>query len=181
MTASLYSRVMGHDDFARLDAPVRRFHSLAGKHQLQGEVEIEAPQGRLARLLARLTGTPLDTTRGPIRLHLDADSDSETWTRHFPGRTMASRLAYGGAHVEEHLGPARLVFDLAQEQGRLSMKLVRMRFFGVPCPSWMAPRIVAEESGEAGRMNFHIRADVPMLGRVVAYRGWLELPQEAAD
>ncbi len=82
--------------------------------------------------------------------------------------------------VEEHLGAARLTFNLLASEDELSMRLEKMRFFGVPCPTWLMPRIVAEESGEGGRIHFLVTAEVPFVGSVVSYRGYLELSMREA-
>jgi hypothetical protein len=83
------------------------------------------------------------------------------------------RLVAG--HVEESLGSARLTFSMVPTEGRLSMQLAKMRFFGVPCPTWMLPRIVAEERGIDDQLHFHITAELPFVGRVASYRGHLEV------
>ena len=174
---SLYLQVMG-SQFHQLAAPVRRFHSLSGLHVLRGEVVIDAPKNRLARLLARCLGAPLADARGAIRFDLDASPALETWTRHFPGRTMTSRLARRDAELVERLGAARLTFRLAQAGGTLQMHLARLHFLGLPCPSWLMPRVIAQESGTDGRLHFAVQASVAGLGLVASYRGFLELPPE---
>jgi hypothetical protein len=179
MTAppSLYRRAMG-GEFDKLALPLQRFHSLAGAHTLQGEVDVEAPTSALARMLAFFMGTPLESTHGAIRFELVAGPDTETWTRHFPGRSMTSRFSAAPTAVVEQMGPARLTFALSQTEGRLKMHLARMQFLRIPCPGWLMPRIVAEESGEADRLHFHVQATVPAIGRVASYRGYLRVPPE---
>lgn len=127
-------------------------------------------------MLAWCLGSPRRAATGEIRFELDASAVSETWTRHFPGRTMRSRLAARGGRLEERMGPARLEFVLDVGDGGLRLELVRLRFLGVPCPAGLRPRLLAVERGEGGRLHFHIEARVPGIGRVVGYRGWLDVP-----
>jgi hypothetical protein len=174
MNASMYQRVMG-GEFDKLAPAVQRFHRLAGTHELHGEVEIGAPAGVLPRLMALCMGMPRTATTGPIRFVLEAGAERETWTRHFPGRTMTSTLRYSDGHVVEELGPARLTFTLLQEQGALQMRLDRMTFLRIPCPRWLMPRVVARETDQQGRFHFHIEADVPFIGPVGRYNGFLKL------
>jgi hypothetical protein len=176
---SLYERVMGAD-FAAVAPALQRFHRLAGRHALLGVVETEPPPSWLGRLLARGLGSPLQATTGAIRFELDAAPTRETWTRHFPSRTMRSRLRFDAGRVTEHMGLARMTFTLEAIDGRLHMRLQRLRFGGVSCPAWLRPRIVAEETGEGDRLHFRIEARVPGLGRVVGYRGHLVVPGEPA-
>jgi hypothetical protein len=175
---SLYERVMGAD-FATLAPALQRFHRLAGHHVLLGVVETEPPASWLGRVLARGLGSPLQATTGAIRFELAAAPTLETWTRHFPSRTMRSRLQFDDGRVTERMGLARMTFKLEAIDGRLHMRLQRLRFLGVPCPAWLRPRIVAEETGDGDSLHFRIEAGVPGLGRVVGYRGHLVVPSAA--
>jgi hypothetical protein len=78
----------------------------------------------------------------------------------------------------EHLGFARLWFTLQGSSDTLEMKLVRLRFLGVPCPRWLLPAIVATESAKPGQLHFSVQASLPLIGVVASYRGYLELPGE---
>jgi hypothetical protein len=180
MTISIYERVMG-EPYARLAPPLRHFHRLRGRHVLPGEVTTDAPASWLAAWLARGLGSPRVATAGAIRFELDVDADGETWTRHFPGRTMSSRLREVDGELVEQLGAARLAFSLTEVDGRLVMRLRALRFLGIPCPAFLRPRIVAEEAGGQGadgraRLHFRVEAHVPLVGQVVGYRGHLVLP-----
>lgn len=175
MTMPLYQRVMGAE-FARLAPAVRAFHSLAGTHVLHGWVETDPPASTAARMLAWCLGAPQRAQRGPLRFELAADGTSELWTRHFPGKTMRSRLSTGASRIVEQLGPARLTFELARSESGLRMHLLRLQFLRIPCPRWLMPQVLAEEHGQEGRLHFRVQACVPLVGRVASYRGYLELP-----
>jgi hypothetical protein len=109
------------------------------------------------------------------RYELTSDPAEETWTRYFPTQKMTSRMRLVAGHIEERLGSARLTFNLGATEERLSMQLAKMRFFGVPCPAWMMPRIVAEERGMDDKLHFHVTADLPVIGRVASYHGYLDV------
>lgn len=183
---SMYEQAMG-EDFARLHPALQAFHRLAGHHALQGRVRIGAPQSLGARLLALCLGTPLRAGEGGIRFELQAGPGREVWTRFFPTQTMRSSLHLQQVHIVESLGPARLRFGLHAEGPRLVMRLLQLHFLGIACPAWLAPRIVAEEEGEAGeggmpgRLHFRIEAAVPWVGVVASYSGHLQLPGEGGS
>lgn len=170
----MYQQALG-DAYAQLPLAVQRFHRLSGRIVLHGQVQTHAPRSMLANALALCLGTPRHAGSGPIRFELTAASTEETWTRHFPTRTMTSRMRLVATHVEEHLGAARLRFKLLASTDRLSMQLVGMWFWGIRCPSWLLLRIVAEESGAEEQLHFFITADLPWIGRVAGYQGHLEI------
>ncbi|MBA2675535.1 DUF4166 domain-containing protein [Ramlibacter sp.] len=176
--SSIYQRAMG-PEFDKLALPVRRFHTLSGQHVLHGWVRTDAPASALGRLVARSLGAPRTSYSGPLRFELNAQPGVETWTRFFPGKTMTSRLQLRGQHLVEALGLAQLSFGLVQVDGQLRMQLLGLRFLGVPCPAWLAPRVLAQESGDAERFRFHVHASMPLLGTVASYQGYLDLPPEA--
>lgn len=171
---SLYEQVLAAD-YARLPAAVQRLHKLTGHTVLHGWVETRAPASFLARCLAVCLGAPRGASDGPLRFELTAGPRTETWTRHFPTRTMTSRMQLIAGQVVEELGAARLTFGLTATEAKLSMRLIRMRFFGVPCPTWLMPRVVAEETGVEDQLQFHVTAELPLVGVVASYQGHLEV------
>ncbi|RYX95461.1 MAG: DUF4166 domain-containing protein [Comamonadaceae bacterium] len=172
---SLYQQVLGAD-YCLLPAPLQQFHALEGHHVLDGWVGIEAPASPVARLLAICLRAPLAARQGPIRFELESCAASERWVRHFPGKTMASRLSLKSGHIVESLGVARLAFAIHAQPEKLQMQLVRMHFLGVPCPRMCLPAVVAEETAGNGRLHFRVRASLPFIGVVAGYQGYLELP-----
>lgn len=174
-SVSMYRAVMG-DAFNRLEAPVRQFHTFTGCHEFHGEVQVGAPASLPAKWLAILLGAPLKATQGPIRFELLAEPGSETWTRYFPGKTMRSILTKTENRVTEQLGASRLTFELLEAEGALEMRLEKLYFWGIRCPSWLMPQVVARETGEAQKLHFQIQATVPSIGLVASYTGYLDMP-----
>lgn len=174
---SMYEQAMG-ERYARLGSALQRFHRLAGRQVLLGQVETQAPASWPARALAFCLGSPRQALTGPIRFELDAGPRAETWTRHFPNRTMSSRLCLESGSIVERLGPVRLSFDLQEHEGRLRMHLQRLHVLGIPCPGFLMPRVVAEETGVGDRLQFNVQAALPLVGVVAGYRGHLVVPRQ---
>lgn len=174
---SLYQQVMGAD-FLLLPAPLQHFHALAGRHELRGWAEVRAPASFVARVLARCLGAPLQAQRGPIRFELASSAVAEHWVRHFPWKTMESRLGLASGRIVERLGAARLSFALLASADKLEMQLVSLHFLGVPCPRRLLPAVVAEETASPGRLHFRVQASLPLVGEVAGYHGHLELPED---
>ncbi|VTU15209.1 hypothetical protein SRS16CHR_01405 [Variovorax sp. SRS16] len=79
--------------------------------------------------------------------------------------------------VAASLLAARLCFDLREAGGKLEMHLSGLRFLGVPCPRWLLPRLIAEESGDGDRLHFRVRASLPLIGTVTSYHGHLTVAE----
>ena len=52
----------------------------------------------------------------------------------------------------------------------------RMRCCGLPLPRALWPTIEATETEEEGRFCFDVQIGLPLVGRLVRYRGWLTSP-----
>lgn len=113
-----------------------------------------------------------------MEFELNASEAEETWIRHFPQRTMRSVLkpAAGGL-LGECLGPTRLLFSLSANDGQLSMRLERIRIFGLPWPMRWFPQVWANERGGNGRFHFDVGARLRRFGLLVAYSGYLDLDE----
>ncbi|MBL0163123.1 MAG: DUF4166 domain-containing protein [Xanthomonadales bacterium] len=178
---TLYRDVLGKE-FDKLDAPVQRLHSLQGGHRLTGTCTIIGAERRIGRCLSALLGLPLPAQAGPFTFEIDANDGHETWIRHFPRRSMRSRLyQLAISRLGEQIGPARLTFRLENRDGELHLHLQHIRVFGVPWPTRWLPRIWAVERGEDTRFHFDVGADLGRFGLLVAYAGHLELPTPEAN
>jgi hypothetical protein len=58
------------------------------------------------------------------------------------------------------------------------MALLQVRAFGIRCPRWLMPDVIATESGCGDRLMFHVQADMRGLGLIAHYKGHLMLPKE---
>lgn len=174
---SLYQQLMGETQFGRLPSAVQRFHALQGDWTLHGQVQTEAPAKGLARLAARWLRSPRVQAADRIEFRLQAGAHQERWTRRFPGSAaMVSRLQARRGELIERLGPVCLRFDLQATPEALRMRLCGMTLLGLPLPTPCLPTVVAEERGEGDRLHFTVSARLPLIGRVAAYQGHLELP-----
>jgi NAD(P)-dependent dehydrogenase (short-subunit alcohol dehydrogenase family) len=170
---SLYQRVMGAT-FDALPAPVQRMHLLVHDGPAIGEAIVTGASNALGRLIARILGFPSGGTN-PLRVTMDECGEGETWTRDFGGRRFASRLSQRGNQLVERFGPLRFRFDLPGGPEGLRMVMRGWSAFGIPLPLALAPRSEAREWAEGARFHFDVPIELPLVGRVVHYRGWLEL------
>lgn len=169
----LYHRVMGNR-FHSLPRAVRAMHDVLRDGGASGEADVIGAANPIGALIARVFGFP---RAGQYSLHVAfAESDGvECWTRHFGTTRFDSELSARGRRLVERFGPIRFGFDLLSEQAGLTMIMRHWSVLGVPLPLAIAPRSIVREWEEDGRFHFDVPIALPLVGRIVHYRGWLEV------
>lgn len=160
--------------FAALPGPVRALHAAQGRRRYAGAVEVDRGPGLLSRLVAFATHLP-PAGSGPLCVEIEASPQQEHWTRFIGGRAMPSRLWREGDVLCERLGVATFGFRLEVVDDAIAWRVVRVRIFGVSLPSRWFTGVGARESAEDGRYRFDVWASLPVVGRLVHYRGWLDV------
>jgi hypothetical protein len=172
---SLYRRVLG----AAYDRQSRAGQALhdAGPSHWKGRCTVTGAQTLAGRLMAWLFQLPAATDDAPIVVEFSASGTGELWTRRIGSRVMRSRQFIGlrrpAGWIVERFGI--LDFDLLVQvaDGRLTLSMRGMRCCGLPLPRALWPMIEAAESEEEGRFCFDVQIGLPLVGRLVRYRGWL--------
>jgi len=171
----LFAEALG-PAFAALPAPIQALHSPGWWADFRGRGEVEGARHLPGRLVARLFGFPPAMTDVPVRVTIARDGKGEHWTRDFAGRRFASRLGpgAGGAGLTERFGPFRFPLALTPTPGGLRYDIAGWRLGRLPLPGRLKPRIAVEETLDTqGRFHFDVGLNLPLLGRMVRYRGWL--------
>ncbi|HEX8302956.1 SDR family oxidoreductase [Sphingomonas sp.] len=166
----LYARAMGAR-FADLPARVREMHVVSGDGGAIGEGNVRRGRGP-AYLIGAVMGFPPSGDH-PLHVAFAEHAGKERWTRDFGGHRFSSELSQAGEGVAERFGPLRFVFDLPSDAEGLRMVLRGWTLFGVPMPRFLKPRIDAREWEEDGRFRFEVGVQMPLIGEVVRYRGYL--------
>lgn len=167
----LYRRIMG-PAFDALPDAVRAMHCVCSDGGASGEAQVKTGSNLLARIVARIMRFP---PAGTHKLHVAfAERDGfETWTRQFGQQSFASRLSERRGRLAERFGPLRFHFDLPSDGQGLTMRMRRWTCLGVPLPMALAPRSRAREWQEGNRFRFDVPIELPFIGLVVHYSGWL--------
>lgn len=163
--------------FAALPGPVRALHVAQGRRRYAGAVDVERGPGLLSRLFAVATHLP-PAGSGPLCVEIEASPQQEHWTRFIGGRAMPSRLWREGDVLCERLGVATFGFRLEVVDDAIAWRVVRVRIFGVSLPSRWFTGVGARESADGERYAFDVWASLPLAGRLVHYRGWLDVRDE---
>lgn len=171
-------RVALGDAFERLPAETRGVHSPGPVLMLDGQADVEGASNVAGRALARMFGFPAAARAVPLRVTIEADETGERWRRVYPTGTMESRMTAAdpaGPSVEERFGNRRFRLGLDARADGIDMRLTGAWIGHVPLPRFAWPRIAARERAEAGRHVFDVEVGVPVIGRLVGYRGWLRV------
>ena len=180
MTPTLFQRLLGAE-FYYLAPEVKALHARQGRFRYEGRFSVERGRNPLGRLAGALMRLPPAMTDAPITVEFDAGGAKETWLRGFGGKPMRSRLRFDNGQLRERLGPATFHFRLCRIDSDLHWVAERARMFGIlPVPASWLDEVRCREHDDDGRYGFEVEARLPLLGRLVRYRGWL-MPVAAND
>ena len=171
--------------FETMPSLLRHIHSPAPKIELQGRVDIDGAENWAGRLVARLVGFGGSVRGLPASVSIERIGSDEVWTRRFGAHTFASRLSserFGG--LCERFGPITLALDAKLAPRGFSFAVRRWRLGPIPLPRFMMPSTRAQAAiNDQGRYAFDVWVGMPLVGRLIRYRGWLgeAMPQAAGD
>ena len=175
MRPPIFRRVMG-PAFEALPAPIRAVHDGADAKTYSGRCEVVRGTGVLSRICAAIASLPPAGKSVPLQVSIRTDARGETWDRSFDGHAMRSRLSERAGLIEERLGPLVFRFALRADGDAIDWKLVGVRSFGVPLPLAWFDKVRARVSLDGARYRFDVRAELPIAGLLVHYRGTLDAP-----
>nr|WP_255536332.1 DUF4166 domain-containing protein [Pacificimonas pallii] len=170
--ATLYRRVLG-TAYDRLPAPLQVMHQVDDVVMATGEAAVDGPANIVGHAIAWLFRLPGKRASVPLRVAITRNETGERWERHFGDHVMESHMQDDGPWLIERFGPLRFRMALTVKNARIHMPLSSWTVFHIPMPRFLVPRIKAHEHADDGRFNFHVDIALPIIGRLVRYRGWL--------
>lgn len=173
--ASLFARAMG-PAFQTLPEAIRALHETPGRSVWRGRAMTEGASSPLAALVARLVGFPGGQADCEAEVRIDADGDRSVWRRRISGRTFSSVLSRPGegGRIVERFGGLSFRLRLMPQRDSLIYSVEGWRLGLLPLPQALAPKTRTHEEVDAeGRFVFDVEISVPLIGRLVRYRGWL--------
>lgn len=176
-TSALFPSLLG-DTWHQLAMPVQAMHGDAPHVLARGAADVEGATSFVARWNRRLLGLPEPGPAQPLEVSIERSGTREVWTRRFARGQMQSVLDRVDDQwlLSERLGPVALHFELRSDAGAIDWQLRDVRLLGMPMPRGLFVGNVVSRSGESdGRYAFHVDVRLPLLGRLIAYRGWLEI------
>lgn len=172
---AIFARAIGVG-FDALPAPLRALHETPGRSVWRGEAVVDGPANVLAAMVGWLIGFPARAGVAPVEVLIDADGRRSIWRRRIGKACFVSVLSrpQGEGRISERFGLVTVNLRLRAEPYRLVYQIDGWRFGPLPLPIALAPRTRTHEAvDDAGRFTFDVEIGMPLLGRVVRYRGWL--------
>jgi len=174
MSHPLYRRLLG-PRFAVLPPRVRELHDLSSASVWAGTANVERGRSPLSRLAAMIAGLPPEGRAQPLRVTFLPVGANEIWKRQF-GRALFRSLQYARkGFLCERAGPTTFVFTPIATAEGLELRLDGFRVLGLPLPRLLHPSVRTWEWEREGVYHFQVEAQLPLVGLIVRYDGWLML------
>lgn len=165
------------EDFRTLPAVTQAIHRPNPALVWRGKGSAEAGSNPVSRLIGRVFGLPIAARNADLHVVIDQREDgTEDWARVWPGAIMRSAMASpgpGNGRIEERFGPLAFILQMAAHETGIDMRIAGGRLLGIPLPLFLLPRTNATERADGNRHLFDVSVDLPLLGRLVRYHGWL--------
>jgi hypothetical protein len=178
LSTALFPSLLG-DRWHQLPSSVQRMHGDAALVSAHGAADVDGATNLLARCCRHVVRLPEPGPAQSLQLTIERHGTQEIWTRRFARGHMRSVLdrVDGRPMLSERLGPVVLRFDLRYDDGAIDWRLESVRVMGVPLPRRWFGHVLSRSAESGGRYMFLVDVQLPWVGRLVAYRGWLEIMQ----
>jgi hypothetical protein len=171
MPMNLFADHLG-PEYARLAELIKHAH--LGDIKLEGYASVQRGN-RIASLLCSLLGLPPNSESVKLTVNAQHRHDHVLWMRNFGGVAMTSCFVKDGDHLMETIGPVKFHMKLTVENGTLRYLLLKSSFLNLNLPAILSPSLDAFESEEAGFYHFGVRIELPVIGKLIEYKGKLLL------
>jgi len=180
MTTPLYRRVLG-ERFDRLPPTVRALHDVERPSTWHGEADVERGTTLIARLVGWIARLPPTSRALPLVVTFTPDGSGEQWRRSFGRHVFPTYQSAGDGVILERIGPTTVALKPAAGPDGLTLSVAGLSVFGIPMPAAIWPAVTTREHEVDGRYHFEVEGVLPLAGRLVHYRGWLEPADGAAE
>jgi hypothetical protein len=169
----LFQRLLA--GFAAMPQAVREAHAPEPARELLGTVDIDGAENPFAQAIAWLVGFPSAGRDLRAAVTIEREGNGEVWVRRFGAAAFASHLSeVQPGKLAERFGPITFDLDTAADAQGFRLTITRARLGELPLPKFLTPHTDASASvDENGRYLFDVTIGLPVIGRLVRYRGWL--------
>ena len=174
----LYHWLLG-DNAIRLPPIIYQMHATAPRVVAVGTGTVTRGTNVLSRVLASLHRLPASGVDRPLTVTLETTKNGERISRVYPDATVITHQSAGGPAgsfvLVERVGPFALWLRLSGHEQGIDFQLIGVRWHGVRLPQFAWPRLQASERADGETYRFHVRLDLPLIGRLIEYWGALQI------
>jgi len=169
----LYVRYL-KERYVHLPQAVQDLHNFDEEAIYTGECDVERGTNPFCKFVAWMLSLPPHGHAHKLKVHFKKEGGAEHWTRYFGNKTFYSKQWDKDGTLYEQVNVTTLAFDIDVSKEKLSLKLKQVYTLGIPIGWLFKPKVVAEESEEAGIFRVNVEVYLPLFGLLVKYNGWLE-------
>ncbi|AWM80468.1 hypothetical protein DKL61_08900 [Gammaproteobacteria bacterium ESL0073] len=174
--SNLFAKLLGKQ-YEELPAAIKQFHDTPG-HLWKGYVNATGSNNVLAKIIRTFMGFPKPGNNLPITVSVYyTDQGNERWSRSFGNKKFSSLLMIDKKNpqlMSESFGLIKQHYKLELADNWLCWRLQYCSLLGVKLPSFLSPKIIANEGiDEKGTYQFIAKAELPLIGILLEYRGFL--------
>lgn len=172
----IFQQILG-PSFSELPPTLRLLHSPKQTCRWRGEAQVVASSNPIGGLIARMIGFPHRSGSTSVSVTIKPEGEGESWIRKFGNRVFNSALTPGEGRnsylMRERFGPVTVSLAIVWKEEKLWFVPRRWSFLGLPLPKFLMPRGDSFEFEQDGKFHFDVTINLPVIGHVVSYRGWL--------
>ena len=172
----LFNRLLG-DAYDELPWPVRALHDASDARVFRGTGSV-LRGGFIASIMGFFASLPGEQDNAPLNVTIEKHGLNEVWRRDFAGDVMVSRLSERAGYLSEKLGPLRFTFALSAEHDAIVWRVHKVSMLGIPLPAALFGDVSAREFANGDLYRFEVLAFLPLVGRLIEYRGELRVDPE---
>jgi NAD(P)-dependent dehydrogenase (short-subunit alcohol dehydrogenase family) len=176
---ALFRAVLGDAEFAGMPKTTRALHRGAPAVMASGFADIGPADNAVGRFVSWLFRFPKPGKNVPLDVLIEQTEEGERWERRYPDRVMKSVMSKANAEdrtLEERFGPISFRMKISGHRDGLDMQMLSARTGKLTLPKFMVPEVIATERVDGqGHHLFDVSIGLPVIGRIVHYKGWLSL------
>ena len=166
------------DAYDELPRPVRVLHDAPDATVFRGIGSV-LRGGFVASIMGFFASLPGAQDNAPLHVTIEKHGTNETWRRDFDGDVMTSELSEREGYLSEKIGPLRFTFALSAENGAIVWRVHKVSMLGIPLPAALFGDVSAREFAGDDLYRFQVLASLPLVGRLIEYRGELQVDPES--
>lgn len=181
MSKGVYEELLG-SSWDSLPDELKSVHSVRDMKSFSGRAVVERGTNPLSRLVCFIMNMPEAGEDIPVSFTISIKNGQERWVKTFNGKSFSSVQRAGKNSCKgllvERVGPLFFAIELQYENGLLKLLLRRWMFLGIPLPMFLAIKTHSYEHAQAGRFYFNADISHPLMGKIVHYKGWLNIEDD---